>query len=207
MNGHVLDILSAYLDNELSEIRRQKVEAHLDECILCRSEYEGLQRISSLLRSAPAPEFTPADLFAARVALQLPREAAAVKPTKRASLLWWLAPVVLLGAWFFVQTALTLSSLVSALDSADLLGSAAQWLSDGTAHSLWFSALTDLFGGMIGGAQQSALSTVDQLIAYGAETFSRFLWQAVIALLYLSWLAAWWIRSGARQARMGGQRS
>ena len=206
MNGHVLDCLGAYLDGELNSHRRQKVEAHLKECAICRSEFAGLQQISSLLQTAPAPDFLPAEQFTARLALQLPRREFAEKPAKRVSLLWWLVPAVLLFAWFLIQTALSVNGVITVMNQANLVKGTARFFSQSSAPSLWFSAVIDLFGSSLDGTQISTLMFLDRLGALRADVLGQFIWQAAVALLYLAWLAVWWVRSGSRQVKMNGSR-
>ena len=206
MNGHVLDCLGAYLDGELNSHRRQKVEAHLKECAICRSEFAGLQQISSLLQTAPAPDFLPAEQFTARLALQLPRREFAEKPAKRVSLLWWLVPAVLLFAWFLIQTALSVNGVITVMNQANLVEGTARFFSQSSSPSLWFRAVIDLFGSSLDGTQISALMFLDRLGALRADVLGRFIWQSAVALLYLAWLAVWWVRSGSRQVKMNGSR-
>ncbi len=207
MNGHVLDCLGAYLDGELNSHRRKSVEAHLKECAICRSEFEGLQQVSYLLQTAPAPEFLPVEQFTGRLALQLPRCEPAEKPAKRVSLLWWLVPAVLLIAWFFIQTVLSVNGVITVMSQANLVEDTARFFSQSSSPSLWFSAVIDLFGSSLDGTLISALLFLDQLGALRADVLGQFIWQAAIALLYLTWLAVWWIRSGSRQIKMNGSRS
>jgi len=65
------ELLSAYMDAELSEAQRELVQAHLAECPVCRQELARLERLWQTLAALPgvAP---PADL-AERVLAQLPR--------------------------------------------------------------------------------------------------------------------------------------
>ena len=207
MNGHVLDCLGAYLDGELNSHRRKSVEVHLKECAICRSEFEGLQQVSHLLQTAPAPEFLPAEQFTARLALQLPRREFAEKPVKRVNLLWWLVPAVLLIAWFFIQALLSVNGMITVLNQVNLVEDAARFFSQSSSPSLWFSTVTDLFGSSLDGTQISALMFLDRLGALRADIFGQFIWQAALALLYLAWLAVWWIRSGSHQVKMNGSRS
>jgi len=202
MNGHVSKWLGAYLDGELSNNRLRRVQAHLDACEVCREELEGLRRLSQTLQSAHAPEFPLVDQFATHVTLQLSH--AEIKQEKRVALLWWLIPAVLLAAWFFLQVVLTLSGFVSLLDSANLLGGLGQYISGGSQQTLWFVAITNLFGESLGEAQQVTLSIANQLSIFISESIGRFFWQGVISLLYLGWLAVWWLRRGQTRLKVGG---
>jgi anti-sigma factor RsiW len=52
-HGYTHDNLSAYLDGELSERERQRVERHLAQCAACRDELASLRATVTLLRQAP----------------------------------------------------------------------------------------------------------------------------------------------------------
>ena len=45
------DLLSAYLDRELTDQERRRTEGHLDDCTACRERLEGLRRVAVGLRS------------------------------------------------------------------------------------------------------------------------------------------------------------
>ena len=55
---HIEALLSGYLDGELTQQDRQRVDVHLDDCASCRQAFEQLQRIQSGLGSMPHPEPT-----------------------------------------------------------------------------------------------------------------------------------------------------
>lgn len=57
--SHVLQELSSYLDNQLSQKRRLKVESHLQACSGCRLELSRLQKLSEQLKGCPAPDLGP----------------------------------------------------------------------------------------------------------------------------------------------------
>jgi len=193
MNDHVLDLLGAYLDGELNSTRKQKVEAHLNQCSLCLSEYEGLCRISQIVREANAPKFTPVEKFASQVALQLPRQQVAANPGKRVSGVWWLVPLILLGAWFFIQTVFRLSQMITLLDQNSVIKFGA--IADSSAGiPLWLGALMSLLEPLLDGNQVSSLMFINELTAIGRETLGGFFWQAAVGILYLVWLAIWWFR-------------
>jgi len=194
MNDHVLDLLGAYLDDELNNTRKQRVEAHLKQCSLCLSEYEGLCRTSQIVREALAPAFTPVERFASQVALQLPRQQVAANPGKRGFRVWWLVPFILLVAWFFIQTVFRLSQVISLLDQNSILKVG---LIDGSGEGIpfWLGALTSLLEPLLDGNQVSSLMFIHELTTIGREALGGFFWQSAIAILYLAWLAVWWFRS------------
>src|SRR3954451_20395015 len=51
---HLGDVISAYLDGELSEPDRAAAEAHLATCMACAAELEATQSIRSVVRALPA---------------------------------------------------------------------------------------------------------------------------------------------------------
>jgi anti-sigma factor RsiW len=52
--GHVLDLLSAYIDRSLAEPEREHVRAHIEDCATCRAGYVELQATIRLLHTMPA---------------------------------------------------------------------------------------------------------------------------------------------------------
>jgi hypothetical protein len=196
MHEEMRALLNAYLDGELNGTRLQELELHLAVCDACREELKELRLVSKLLQAAPEPEFMPAGHFASNLVLRLPRQATRSLPVKPGALAWWLVPAGLLGAWFFVQTVFTLTGALTAAQLTGLLGQAAKWLNGGQ-ETVWFAALTSLFGSQAGPAQP-ALSLLNTLNVAGVNLLDGFLWQALIALLYWSWLAVWWFRRRPR---------
>jgi anti-sigma factor RsiW len=68
MHAAVMEGLEEYLSGSLNAVDRQRIEAHLDQCEMCREEIASMEDVSLLLadlRSAEAIE--PAPGFYARV--------------------------------------------------------------------------------------------------------------------------------------------
>jgi predicted anti-sigma-YlaC factor YlaD len=195
MHEDMRNLLNAYLDGELQGWRLLEMQTHLASCESCRNELRELRSVSDLLRAAPTPAFTPADRFAANLALNLPRRPLKASLQRGPSLVWWLAPVALVGLWTLVQTLITLSGPLSLISSSGLLRQGAAWLPTGTEHSLLYTAGMDLFGGQLGTGMQSTLASVDGFVS---GLLGQLLWQAGIALLYWIWMAAWWLRTRGR---------
>jgi len=189
MSDHILELLGAYIDGELSGGQMRKVETHLGECQSCLEEYYALQTLSAALRSAPAPEFPSPERFAADVALRLPRTP--VKPMRRRALEigWWLAPVGLIVAWIFVSTTILVSNMVTAAGEFGLLNNASAWLVAGSAGAN-YSAIIGQFGLLDG----SSLEWFAISESFSRTFITSVFWQIAIAMLYLSWLAIWWAR-------------
>lgn len=198
MHEEMRTMLNAYLDGELHGWRLLEVQNHLASCESCRQELRQLRTISDLLRAAPLPAFTPAERFAANLTLRLPRRPLKAQLQRGPSLTWWLAPLALMGLWFFVQTLIWLTGTISlALDSG-LLGEQAAWLSSGASNSNLFSLLMSLLGSHLETGAQSTLSFIDRLALFGNGLLNQWFWQAIVALLYWGWMAVWWLRTGGR---------
>ncbi len=201
MHEDMRKLLNAYLDGELHGTRLEDMKLHLGSCEACRNELKDLRLVSDLLQAAPVPEFIPAERFASNLAMRLPRRTFHDLPPEPGSLAWWLVPGALLGAWFFVQTVFTLTGLVTAADITGMLGQAATWLGGAHQQTVWFAAVVAMFGRPAGGLQ-STFSLLNQLDIFGTNLLDGFLWQALIVLLYWSWLSVWWLRRRPRTIKM-----
>jgi hypothetical protein len=198
MIEHVTDLLGAYLDGELRGLRLHQVEDHLSKCAACRTELEELRSLSMLLQETiPAEAFTPTDRFVANLSLTLPRRPEANPVRKPLEFLWWAVPAGVLGAWVFLQTVITVSTLVSTADLTGLFGNAATWLQNGSQQSLWFSASMSLFGNQVQGSGQTVLDLLNDFSVFGSSLIMQLVWQAGIALVYWVWLGLWWNRRRA----------
>lgn len=200
MSKHVTEWLNAYLDGELRSSQLQQVEAHLVECQACRDELESLARLSSLLHEVPAPEFTPAERFAAQVSLRLPHRSYP-PPVSKNSLLelgWWLVPAGLLGAWVFIGTSFIVKDILEAANNLGLLAGLSDWLVFDPASETYWSATLGQYGILSGNTLDWAASTE----ALTRTLLPLLIFQVTIALLYLSWMAIWWAR---RRRQESGQ--
>ena len=195
MIEHVTDLLGAYLDGELHGLRLRQVEDHLAKCAACRKELAELRSLSTLLQeSLPTEAFTPTDRFVANLTLTLPRRPVTTPIRKPLEFIWWLVPVGVLGAWVFLQTVFTVSTLVSTADLTGLFGNAAAWLQSGPLNTLWFSASMGLFGNQIQGSGRTTLDLLNNVSIFGSSIAMQLILQAGIALVYWVWLGLWWNR-------------
>jgi hypothetical protein len=200
MHEDLLPLLNAYLDGELHGNRLRELELHLSGCVACRNELKELRLVSARLQAAPAPEFMPAGRFASNLILGLPRLRIGELPTQPGALAWWLVPAGIMAAWFFVQTVFTLTDALTAAQMTGLLGQAARWLNGGQ-ETIWFTAVSSLFGNRVGAALPE-LSLMNTLNVFGVNLLDGFLWQALIALLYWTWFSIWWFRHRPRSMQM-----
>jgi hypothetical protein len=198
MIEHATELLGAYLDGELRGLRLHQVEEHLAKCKACQKELEELRGLSKLLQeTVPAEAFTPTDRFVANLALNLPRRTEAKPTRKPLEFIWWLVPAGVLGTWVFLQTVMTVSTLISTANLTGLLGNATAWLKNGSQQSLWFSASMGLFGNHLSGSGRTTLDVLNGLSVFGSSILMQLVWQAGIALVYWVWLGLWWTRRRA----------
>lgn len=190
MSEHPLEYLGAYLDGELSGGQLRKLETHLKECRACQEEVRSLQTLSSMLHSAPLPDFPAAERIAGEVALRLPRIPAKPASRRAMELGWWLAPVGLILAWVFFSTTILVRDALATAHGLGLLSSAFEWLAAGSAAEAYWSGTLGQFGLLAGDSLQWAEATE----AFTRMALPQITLQVSIALLYLSWLAIWWAR-------------
>lgn len=197
MSNHITEWLNAYLDSELKGGRLHQVEAHLAECVECQAELQSLQNLSSLLHEVPAPEFISSERFAAQVSLRLPHEQPRATKRKAQEVGWWMIPVSLLILWIFIGTFEVVGEMVSTANRFGLLtlGDTPAWLTTGSSSdTVWSGTLGD-FGLLSGDSLQWAELTE----SFTRNKLPQIVWQAAIALLYLSWIAIWWARQMRRE--------
>jgi predicted anti-sigma-YlaC factor YlaD len=196
MSEHITKWLEAYYDGELPNRRVRQVEAHLETCPECLAELESLDKLSVLLQKAPDPDnLTPAETFAAQVGLRLPRKPAQSGWQKALRTGWQWIPVGLLGAWVFVQTAFIVSGILMWMlrivpGAAEFTG----WLPTGTRGTSLLGETTNLTG-----AEWTEIGVFGLDILRGGGPLG---WGVtlnlgltlLLGLLFLSWLASWWIQ-------------
>jgi predicted anti-sigma-YlaC factor YlaD len=189
MSEHILEQLGAYLDGELQGRQLHKVEAHLAECETCRMELDTLRSLSGMLQTVPILEFPQPERFASNVNLQLTRKPEVPLHRKALEFGWWLVPVGLLVAWIFVNTTILISNAVSAAGEIGMLNDHSAWLTAGMEEADWSAAL-----GQFGLLSGNSLQWAEKTEAFTRTTVPEIVWQVSIALLYLCWLAIWWVR-------------
>jgi hypothetical protein len=190
MTEHVKQWLNAYLDGELRGARMGQVENHLADCAECRTELDELRGLSALLReTAPVGEFIPTERFVANLTLNLPRQPEHSQPRKALEIGWWLTPVGILGTWLFLQVTFFLSRLVLTASNAGLLGNTFASFKGNPPQALWLETLAKLLGN-----QPGFISTLNKADLFIQNMQGAFIWQALLAIIYLVWLASWWFR-------------
>jgi hypothetical protein len=133
------ETVNLYLDGELGENERARVEAHLSGCTACRAEVDGLRELFFALDAmadAPAPNMVPGVV-------------ARIRPRTKLSALRWLVPAlqgaaaVGLLAWGWVRLTgyLTVAAQAFPLDTLEQIEARAlEWLvTQWSALSAWSS--------------------------------------------------------------------
>ena len=195
MMDHVLDWLQAYHDGELQERQSRRVEEHLAHCESCRAELDALQTISSLLQESPAAsDLLRSDRFVAQVELRLPRRPVQTTMQRTLEAGWRLIPVGLLGAWAFLQTVFIVASGVLMTQNFPATAGLFSSIVPPVSRSSWLTGLQCFAG--------KDLNDWLEILGCAARYIAPLQWPimlsiilfAGIGLLYLSWLASWWIR-------------
>ena len=202
MDEHVNQWLGAYLDGELNGEKQRMVKAHLETCQSCRAELEELKSLSNLLKTtAKENSLAPDARFAAQVALKLPRRQEQPLSATIVRIGWWLAPAGILGAWVFLQAVLVVSDLTQAAGLAGAQSGSLAWLSGLNGQNTVTSALLSLVDGRLGQTVSSLLYYLGNGTDLGWSLVVPVVFQAALALLFASWLAAWWFRNYSKRSK------
>jgi hypothetical protein len=191
MPDQIHDQLGAYLDGELGGRRLMEVQTHLETYPDCRAELDSLRDLSGLLHASPDPEFTPARLFTSRLMLQLPRRHQTRASGNSFLYIKGMTPVLLLLSWIFIQVTASLSTLITLAGRIGLLGNSAEWLPGAPQQTLWFTSTQAFFGGFMNLQGAITLSFLNDLVLWFQNLDGAFLLQAVLVVLYFTWLVIW----------------
>ena len=203
MTEHVSEWLNAYLDGELSARQRERMDNHLSGCPACQAELAALRRLSQAVRQVPLPaDILPAERFATRVMLRLPRQQNRPPRQSGTPLGWWLVPVTLMAAWAFTQAVLWLSTGVSTAGQAGLLGEAAAWLAPESGST---GMLTGAFHwlGVLPGGTAGQVAALSESLGWG--TLVQLFLEGGLGVLYIGWLIVWWLRRQPMQPALNRQ--
>ena len=190
---HVLDWLHAYHDGELQGEPLRYVEAHLAACKSCRAELEALRAFSLLLQeSPPAPALLQPDSFVdcvvqATSGAPLRPAPAALKRALETG--WYLIPVGLIGAWVFVQTAYIVVALILLAQSAPATAQLFPFTLPPIFDVSWLAVEQCLAGSGF----EALRCVAGHVVSFGGAVVLGFGPLVGIALLYLAWVAAWWV--------------
>jgi hypothetical protein len=88
----------------------------------------------------------------------------------------------------------SLSALVQTAAQAGLLGSTFARLPGNPAQTQWFATLTNLLGGQPGFLTEMIFVPLNNADLFIQNLLGQYAWQAILAVIYLGWLASWWFR-------------
>ena len=190
--NHVVKQLPAYHDGELGARAAQAVEAHLAQCEACRIELASLADLSTLLQVAdPAPLGLSDDVFAAQVALRLPRDEVQTVSERTLAWSWRLAPVGIVVTWAFVQTTAIVALVVQLLMAAGMGNPALLALvASGPSLREPSANLANQLLGSVG--LSDAWGTLQPVISSTWALLVPVLFSGLTAVAILSWVAVWW---------------
>jgi anti-sigma factor RsiW len=190
MNGHLKELLDAYLDGELNASQRRQAQAHLQGCPECRAELERRRALSSTLRADPMPAGGKSEQrFVAEVSMRMPRKVAPAHPAVRPAAVAWMGIPVALGlAWAFVESAAIV------VDAVKVIPGAEEALQNSLAASIPQIEMPEL---LRDGLRWFALPGVGSW-----DDIALMLALIGIGVLFTGWFAGWWVS----QRTAGSQR-
>lgn len=195
MSRHVSEWLSAYYDGELHGRRLQEVESHLAGCSDCQAELESLEGLSYLLQQIPAPELSSPERFASQLGLRLPHKQTGTYSRRLFEIGWWMVPVGLLATWVFISTWSLVGGILSTVSGFGLPSVISDWLAFAPAKQIYWSA-TLAQSGLLSG---NGLDWVESIETFTRMSLPLISLQVSIALVYLGWIAVWWVRHTRRE--------
>jgi hypothetical protein len=193
MIEHVTQWLEAFHDGELPPRRAQQVEQHLETCTSCRYELDQLRSLSVLLAESPLPaNLIQPETFVAQVGLRLPRIAEPPVWQQALKKGWKWAPVGILGSWAFLQAAFIATAILGwVLPLMPINAQVAEVLSGETSL---LGGMTALPGADLTEIGRFGLEFVRVGGPLGLATSLNLGLTILIGLLFLSWLASWWVQ-------------
>ncbi len=200
MKEHATHWLGGYVDGELRGLRLRWVESHLAECSACRSELQALKNLRALLLESPGVEGAlPPERFVAEVGLRLTRRQARPPAQRTLELAWRMAPAGLLLGLAFVQTVSILVGVLRLALSVGYGGDVAALVFPPAAGGVSLGDVLSLSPASVAGAVEMLAGFVQEGAAVAWLPVLYLLLVTVIATLYWSWLASWWVRRRHQQ--------
>ena len=199
MSDHILSILNAYYDGELSPNQMRKVEHHLAQCSTCRQAYDDIVSTSAWLHNLPEPEMVPAEKMAADIALLLPREQEKPRSQSNTSIIWWIVPIVLFFVWVLIGSTHIISNILITANGFGLITIDSSMFTPQSINDLIFSKFIENLSTVVPKDLSWMINTQD----FVRENVIRSIINISIAMLYLSWIAIW----RANQNRQGNGQS
>ena len=214
-HGHseALARVQAYYDGELNALQAARIETHLTQCARCREELATLRSLTTILQGSPSAPVLRSDArFAAEVALRLERRPDHTPMQQALLTSWRLVPVLVVGAWIFVQTALWLTTGITVLMALGI-GSEAVGALVPAQVSAWPGWAVELAEFLVARSVPGALPYLRQVSGIlngflNAASITSVVAPLLATLALASWLATWVAAqrpaTGARRRGPGG---
>jgi len=194
MTVHPHNWIDAYLDGELTTSRKRTIDSHLEDCLQCMDLLLEGRALKSLLQSAPpAAGLKPKEQFIAEIQPQLePRIQMSLM--QRPVMKWglYLIPITVLFSIGFIHSMFILTSLVS------LFPGAQEFLAD--QISMGSTLLT------LPAPWNSLINLVGGYNILGWNSLTGLLALVALSLVYISWIAGWWLQGRQSQLKKIGVR-
>ena len=185
MDKHVTDfMIGAYLDGEMVGEQLEEFETHLVSCEACRQMADEMDALNNLLDAYPAFDMpVSAKSFTRDVLNRIDTESE--KNTFRVILEagWWMIPLVLIGAWVFLQTFSLVGSGFAVLVNNGVFGDTSSWLSLETESTLWIQ-LASNFKGYMGETTWSWIQAYDDIGDWVQQVFWILFFSVSISMMY-----------------------
>lgn len=206
-NEHVTSWIGAYHDGELKGNRLKMVEEHLNVCPLCQAELESLQMLSSILISTPeVGARIPPDIFVAQVGYRLVRKPENALLGQVLQDGWRLAPAGLLGVWAFIQAAFIITGIIGfCLDLFPDVEKIIGLLPTQVGSNL--NGIFSIFDLGILNMGRLGLDLLGTSSLLGSRILLFLSLMTIGGLLYLSWLAIWWVQKSSDQESIPSHRN
>jgi predicted anti-sigma-YlaC factor YlaD len=182
MTDHMTELIDLYLDGETKPSQTSEVEQHLKICEDCSKAVAQRRRLSKLIQAHPRIINTKSDRqFAREVMSRISRQP--VEQTIKTAGLepgWIGIPLLLVLGLAFIQAVWVETSVMRFIPQVGEVLDPSQYL-------LPFSFAMPTFLGQI-------IQLLPRLTMWSWSLSSAVILSAVLGVLYVSWLAGWWVK-------------
>lgn len=186
MNDHITDLIDIFLDGEVDSREVEAIEAHIAVCSDCAKEIQRRRRLSVILQSHPRMREVKSDQqFAKEVIDRIkPHETSLPGESQGQDMAWIGFPLLLIAGLTFLQVVWVESRLVNFIPQVGEVFDSSQIL-------MPFSFAIP--------------SVINQLIRFlpggsiwNWNWYTTIILSACLGILYISWLAGWWVKNQQR---------
>jgi hypothetical protein len=120
------------------------------------------------------------------------KQTSEIKDNPNSGILPWLAPVLVLCVWIFIQVTFNFSALVGFVNQIGILNGLTVWVSNDPQQMNWFIAAQSTLGGVLSPQGQTGLQVLNSAGLFAQDLVVSLLWQIGAALLYCGALFLVW---------------